>query len=514
MKPNSKRSTAARLAVALVISLVFPALPVLAPPEIVHKPNRGDSPPQKGTLLKLWKSGSIAVTFSTPMVTLDKVSTEERLLEEPCPVVLDPPLDVHWKWVSQTEGELRPPINYTPHESAVPVRRIMYRAKLQKDLRDLAGKAVDPQNWGAQFADDSFALSGVEFLNVVEPPETEGPAKVEKESEESEGPADEADADEEQGDNQPKERSIEDPLPARPRVRLEFSRDVKLGDVAKAVLFEDNASHERFPIEVNVEGAQTDSPQGWVLIEPIKPLPPGRNYLLVMERISSSASGEQLPHQRVLPAGKTNPITIKVVAGYNQPVKGAFIRVRASKPIDPESATPQSIVVDPPVAKLKIDRDVRNGRTIELLGDFDTAKVYKVTLKAGLKSVDQFELEKDSVWTARFSRKRPAIISRQPPFLFQRATAPDILSSFLQVNTGTLEWKIATVPPQKLPEIRERLREFGEPVTDKDGKVATDKTKGEDLWQKTELLIPALRLPSSRPELLMAVMATARRCAK
>jgi alpha-2-macroglobulin len=494
MKSNSKKSPTARLAVALAISLVFPTLPAFAPPEIVHKPFGLEGPPRKGSLMKLWKSGSIAVTFPTPMVALDKVSTTERALEQPCPIVLDPPLDVHWKWVSQTEGELRPPINYTPRQG-VAVRRIMYRAKLRKDLRDVAGKAVDPQNWGAQFADDSFALSGVEFLNVVEPPKIKGPAKEVEESEEPNAKADWETANDEEGDDQPKERSIEDPLPARPRVRLEFSRDVKLDDVAKAVLFEDNISHERFPIEVNVEGVQTDSPQGWVVVEPVKPLPPGRNFLLVMERISSSSSGEQLPRQRVLPAGKTNPITIKVVAGYNQPVKGAFIRVRASKPIDPESATPQSILIEPSIAKLKIDRDVRNGRTIELLGDFDTTKAYKVTLKAGLKSVDQFELEKDSVWTARFSRKRPAIISRQPPLLFQRATAASVLSSFLQVNTGKLEWNLATIPPQKLPEIRARLREFGEPVKDRDGNIVTDKTKGEDVWKATQLLIPTLRLP-------------------
>ena len=33
-------------------------------------------------------------------------------------------------------------------------------------MKDLDGKAVDAQNWGAQFADDEFAVSGVEFLNV------------------------------------------------------------------------------------------------------------------------------------------------------------------------------------------------------------------------------------------------------------------------------------------------------------------------------------------------------------
>jgi alpha-2-macroglobulin len=287
---------------------------------------------------------------------------------------------------------------------------------------------------------------------------------------------------------------MDDPLPARPRVRLEFSRDVKPGDVPQAVFFEDNVSHERFPIEVSVEGVQNDAPQGWLIVEPTKLLPAGRTFLLVVERLKASASGELLPRQRVVPAGTTNPLKIKVVAGYNQPVKGAFIRVRASKPIDPESALAGTIVVEPSVPKLKSDRDARNGRTIELLGDFDIAKVYKVTLRAGLKSVDQFELGQDSVWTARFSRKRPAVIVRGPAFSFQRATASSVLASVLQVNTGPLEWKLALVSPEKLPQLWNELREFGRAVEDEKGNIATDPANGEYLSPPTKLLVPSHQL--------------------
>jgi len=497
MKSPHLNSTAAVTTFGFLIALLFPAATLFAPPEILHR--RFGGPPLKANLATLWEKGSVAITFPTAMVPIDKVSVDEHVSEQPCPIVLDPPIDVHWKWVSQTEGELRPPIDYTPNGAGVLVRRIMYRAKLRKDLRDLEGKPVDPQNWGVQFADDSFALSGVEFLNVVRKPESDDQSAEQAETDESEEQPESEASDGEEGAEEPprhpvvQKRALQDQLPARPRVRLEFSRDVKLADVAKAVLFEDSTSHERFPVEVNVEGVQTDAPQGWVIVEPVKALPPGRTYLLVVERISASAPGETLPHQRVLPAGTTHPMAIKVVAGYNQPVKGAFIRVRATKPFDAESATLQSILVDPPVPKLKIDRDVRNGRTIELLGDFDTAKVYKVTLKAGLKSVDQFVLEKDSLWSARFSAKRPAVVARQPAFLFQRASA-SVLCSFTQVNTGRLEWKLAAVPPERFPQIKDRLREFGDFVKDAKGNIATDSTKGEHLRRPTDLLIPAFGL--------------------
>jgi uncharacterized protein YfaS (alpha-2-macroglobulin family) len=439
--------------------------------------------PDKGSVATIWKKEhKIIITFPTAMVAAEKL----RGNDHQCPIVFEPPLNVSWRWMSQTEGELYPDFRYGGG-----VRNIMYRAKLQKDLRDLEGNLIQPQNWGAQFADDSFALSGVEFLNAVRTRES---ARSKSESEISEEPDAEP---EEKGDGEAaiERRAMGDKLPARPRVRLEFSRDVKIEDVAKAVVFEDSVSHEQFPVEVNLEGVQTDSPLGWVLVEPVKPLPPGRTYLLVVQRISASASSEKLPRQRVLPAGKTYPITITVVAGYNQPVKGAFVRIRASKPFDAESATVQSIGVEPPVAKLKINRDLRNPRTIELLGDFDTSKVYKVTLKAGLKSVDQFVLEKDSVWTARFLPKRPAVIARETEFLFQRASAAKVVGTFVQVNTGKLEWKIAPIPAEKIPVIWKRLREFGSFVQDEKGEIVTDPVKAEHVRHPTELLIPALGLP-------------------
>src|SRR5262249_39511432 len=148
-----------------------------APPEILHQPFDPQEHPKNNTLSELWHTGRVAITFATAMVDLDKVSTDERVIEVPCPIVLDRPLNLHWKWVSQTEGELVPPINYTPDGKGAAVRRIMYRAKLRKDLRDLEGKLVDPQNWGAQFADDLFALSGVEFLNVVRKSKSQGLGK-------------------------------------------------------------------------------------------------------------------------------------------------------------------------------------------------------------------------------------------------------------------------------------------------------------------------------------------------
>ena len=437
--------------------------------------------PSKGGLYKLL-ADSVAVTFPTPMIEPES----EVKGGQPCPIVFEPPIDVSWIWVSQTEGKILPPVDYTPDGQGRLIRRIMYRAKLRDGLRDLAGNLVDPQNWGAEFADDQFALNGVEYLNAFRPPKDQE-ADAEEESE-AEPPGESLE------DTGIEGRGAGDTLPARPRVRLEFSRNVTLQEVAKIVHFRDSQTHERFPVEVNIEGIQPSAPQGWVIVEPIDPLPAGRSYILVIERLASADSKETLPLQRIVPAGTTFPVRINVVAGFNQPVEGAFIRIRASKPIDPDAQNLKLISVEPLVPNLRMERHVRNGRTIDLQGDFDTAAVYTVTIKAGLKSLDQFSLPGNSVWKARFGKKRAAIIMPEP-LVFQRASSPAVRCSFMQVNTGPLEWKIASIAPADFAKIRGRLREFGDFALDEQKQKLVDARTGEYLHQPTELLIPAMGLP-------------------
>ena len=464
--------------IVLFLLATWPPKTAVAQPQ----PEPGDIvvSPQHGSLEKLWKKGDVAVTFPTPMVELERVNRGGQT----CPLVFDPPIDVLWVWVSQTEGRIMEPIDYTPREKWSPlVRRVMYRAKLRPGLRDLAGNSVDQKNWGVEFADDEFVLSGLEFLNVVRTPKDEA-----KEGEEEPASGEEKEA--EKTGRAIEQRDPKEPLPARPRVRLEFSRNVALEDVAKSVHFQQTQTNERFPVEANIEGLQTAAPQGWIIVEPATPLPAGHSYLIMIDRLTEVSSNQTLPYQRVIPAGTTYPLEIKVVAGFNQPKKGASIRILTSKPVDPDPGNLKLISVEPPVAKLQFER---TGRLLELRGGFDTGTVYTVRAKAGLQSLDQFALAKDSVWKARFKAKRPAIILPERYF-FQRASAPLVRCPFVQVNTGPLDWKIATIPSAKLARIQARLREFGDFVVDENNKIVTDATKGEHLYQPTELLIPALGL--------------------
>lgn len=431
--------------------------------------------PNKGALGKIADATrAIRVTFSTPMVDLDRVQRDGQ----PSPVLFDPIVELRWTWVSPTEGKITFPDGV--------LRKVLHRARLRTGLKDLEGKLVDPQNWGLQYGDEEFAVSGIEFLNVFDEDtdvDTKNKPNPEEESGEEEGAA-------KSDDESPvKGRDKSDALVGRPRVRLEFSRDVRPQDVVERVRFEDSKTHERFAVEVSLEERQTAALQGWVLIEPRASLPPGRTILLVVDPLKAPGTQEAMPHLVVVPAGRTFPMKIRRIAGLNQPVKGAFVRVTVNHTVDPDPENLKLIQVQPNIPNLRI---IPNEYTLDLEGSFDPRAEYRVTLKAGLKSTSH-DLAKDSVWKVRFRSKRPAIILAQAESA-QRASAPSGHCSFTQVNTGPLEWKVGKIPRARFLEVRARVREFGEPL-EKNGARQRNPTTGEYLHPKTELLISKLGLP-------------------
>jgi uncharacterized protein YfaS (alpha-2-macroglobulin family) len=425
--------------------------------------------PNKGELSNLGEGDvqAIRVTFPTPMVGIERI----KRVGQPSPVLFDPIVETDWKWVSQTEGKLL--------VSGEQLLKILYRARLRPGLKDLAGNPVDTQNWGAEFMYDKFALRRLHFLNVWEDrntpddPETDEAGKNAK-----------ADGDQESGDsNDVENRKIASALVARPIVQMEFSRDVLPLDVAKAVYFQDRVTHEKFPVEVNLEQSQSAQAQGWFKVEPIAALPPGRSYLLVIDPLKASKTGETLPHLRVVQAGTTFPLIVRRVVGLNQPSLGAFVRVTTNHTVDPDPANYKFIEIEPAVKNLRFEP---HEYTLDIRGDFNTATEYRVTLKAALKST-AFDLDKDSVWKVHFHPKRPAIILTAS-LILQPASAPSIRHSFRQVNTQKLDWRVARIPREKIGEVYTRVREFEKTLEDRDA------ATGEYKYQPTEPLIPELAL--------------------
>ncbi len=429
-----------------------------------------------------FRSGSgvdiIRVTFPTPMVGIERIKRMGQL----SPVLFDPVVDAEWMWVSQTEGKLR------IAGSSGPIHKILYRARLRPGLKDLSGNQVDAQNWGAEFMNEKFALRRLEFLNVWEDRDTPDDPEPSGTGGQS------ANADEDKGDDQIEiqNRKLASALVAHPIVRLEFSRDVLPQEVTRAVYFQDRVTHEKFPVEVNLEERQSAKVQGWFRVEPVSTLPPNRSFLLVIDPLKAQNTTETLPHLQVVQAGTTFPLTIRRVVGLNQPSTGAFVRVTTNHTIDPDPANFRFIEIQPPVKNLHIEP---HEYTIDIRGDFNFATAYRVALKTGLRST-AFDLDKDSVWTVHFHPKRPAVILTAPE-IFQPTSLRPVRHNFRQVNTGTLEWKVARVPREKILDVYNRVREFAAQETEeKNGESVPvrNPATGEYKYKATEPLIPELEL--------------------
>ena len=500
--PNKHRCISVALAVALVAaggiklslksSHAMGASPASGPGS--QKSEAVVLSPNSGPLTEFVKvEQPIRVSFATAMVPLEKV----RRGGQPSPITFEPLVETRWIWVSQTEGKLTFPqqfvvdnIPWTLSQSAR-LGSILHRARLRPGLHDLAGKPIDPGTWGVEFSDNKFALKTWEFLNDgsvgwVETGEaerassrTEGTPIAEGEGTYEENPGDYV-----------FRRAIVHPLPPRPRIRLEFSHDVPLAEVLKAVYFQDSKTKERLPVEVNLEERQALGPQGWVLVEPVQPLPVGRSFLLVVEPLKEAIGQQALPNLRVLIAGTTYPLKVKNAAPLNQPVRGAFVRVTLNQPVDPDPANLKLITVEPEIGNLRFEIDQKR---VEVMGAFNPSTEYRVRLKTGFRSRGGYALTEDSTWKAHFRAKRPAIILPEE-VIFQRASLPSLRCSFVQVNTKELQWRLARLPREKFVVANERLREFRNTATDAKGETAKDPQTGEYVYQGTDLLIPALAL--------------------
>src|ERR1700751_515991 len=276
---------AALLAMASAALAVEPNAGASDTNTIVVVPNKGELSERDESGLDIGSASGfdiIRVTFPTPMVGIAKV----KRLGQPNPVLFDPVVDTEWIWVSQTEGKVR----IRQSSGPVQIHKILYRARLRPGLKDLSGNPVDAQNWGAEFMNEKFALRRLEFLNIWDDRNTPD------DPEPSETAGQNSNAGEDEGDNQGnvQNRKLASPLVSHPIVRLEFSRDVLPQEVTSAVYFQDRITHEKFPVEVNLEERQPARAQGWFRVEPVTALPPNRSFLLVVDPLKAQDTTETL----------------------------------------------------------------------------------------------------------------------------------------------------------------------------------------------------------------------------
>ena len=387
----------------------------------------------------------VPVSFPSAMAPNADIGGEGK----PAPIRFDPELPGKWVWKSQTDGV------FTVGDKVIPDQK--YRVLVVKGLKDIQGKSVSDKQIGRGLS-DPFTVDSDTFDSGKQP--------------------------------------------LRPEGRLRFSYLVWPASVAECAYFQDRDNRRRYPVDVIVVNqncyydSEEDGTPGVPQDQPVKrvklvardDLPKGRTYDLVVDGVVEANTGYRMKQPYVAPLGLTEPLKIKTVGTRNSALEGKFIHIDFNDEVDVKEGS--KIRIEPVIEGLKW---TVGDHRLMVSGTFDIRAHYKVIVPASVKGLRGYPLAVESRWGATFQPKLPEIVF--PNRDSQERSQLGFRLPFDQVNMGPLHWRLATVPPEKLPALQKRLREFTQPrlnpVTDVE---VRDQETGVPLWQPTELLIEASHL--------------------
>ncbi len=400
-------------------------------PWIARSAETENPSPDAGAVHVEPSNGSIepgtVLTFSFPTSMIESANID--VPNQPRPFISQPEIEGEFLWKSPTEGEFK-------------IKRVKagatYHFGLAPKLTDLAHQPVPAKNWSAEYTTPAFSVT------------TDFEARHE--------------------------------LNAQPQLPLESTYDVRLSEVVEHTYFQDRDSRQRFPVDV-IQGSE-DSPQAREFrVTPRESLPVARTYDLIVDGLVDAGSQEPLSYPSVFPVGTTAPLKIEWVGAFNRALEEPMIQIKFNDEFDPVRVTPDKIRIEPAVEHLKLLAD---GQIVTAKGDFDLTQHYVVTVFPNLKGQRGYALPVQSKWGATFHPKDPCLIFPSSQ-LFLRALK-ELRFSFLQINTGPVEWKLARIPLEKLSEVSARLSEFEqEEVNPLTGKTVADPRTGYPQMRPTDL---------------------------
>ncbi|TSA33177.1 MAG: hypothetical protein D4R65_08235, partial [Verrucomicrobiaceae bacterium] len=349
---------------------------------------------------KIEPFANFTITFPTDIVTSDKIDLEGC----ESPLVAWPPLDANFFWRSPSSGDWMVTGPRIPGQT--------YRLRLRENLKALDGSALPLGTWGIELTTD--------------------PLKVSSWYDER------------------------DQLNSRPVVPLEFNYPVRIHDIADGLWFQDRATREKFPAQVNVEEVAADKSlptPTTIRATPRAPLPVGAYYDLVVEDVHDAYAGRTLAYPRVFPLGTTRPLAVDFVAARNWATDKPHIEIKFKTQLSDDPLPANAVTVDPAVADLALRKD---GDRIYVDGKFDPNLHYKVAVSSAVTGDRGFPMAANSLWGATFPHKPPTILF--PPGEFRQRGALGLRFALVQSNTGPLRWRLARVSNDQLPAVLDKLR--------------------------------------------------------
>ncbi len=387
---------------------------------------------------KLRPSDRVTVSFPQEMIDAGRVWTEE---DNP-PLVFDPPLEFTASWQGQMEMALNVSKLLRPGT--------VYTLKVKENTKTLSGETV-PAGEIASFETAPFEVSSW-FTETSK-------------------------------------------LHERPSVDVRFTYPVNVADAVKNITLIDRDTREKFPVEATIYDSGTSEPSSALIqnqfrVAPAAPLPPGRTFDLIIEGALDAHFRTPLNGLKVVPLGTTTPPAVEFVQARNFAIEPPCILVKFTQHMDADSLKNDAIRIEPSVPNLKV---LPSGREVYLHGDFKIPSRYIVHISNSAKAHGGFPLAKPEKWGATFVERQPSIVfPSESEFLFRSALGLDF--SFKQSNTGELTWQLARVPIEKLPALRDRLKEFLKDAQDPLTGAPLPDERGGKLRKATEPLINAFNL--------------------
>ncbi len=369
---------------------------------------------------RTWKAGSeFELRFPDPMIAADAVGKQAD-----SPLTIQPKVAGKWKWLSSQSGL------FTPTEP--PAEGGTYQLKLRGDLKDVAGKAVKFP-FGETLTTLPFRVKGwasPQYLNVENAP------SVPRISLLFSAPVD--------------AKSIEERIwflgPNALKIAAKVTQAVpkKGGDNVFADYRSDDRSilswedafrvaHETATDGKELAEALQSAQKNHVFVEPVKELPPGDGWtVIVAQGLPSAAGGYKLAAPFNVKIGKVKAFTVERVQTENLINSGKMLTLDFSKPFG--KAVKQDTIAqwvkvepEPPGMKISLDSSLWSDSAVTLKGDFVLGKDYVVTVAAGIPSAEGQKME---AWSKSFS-----FAPVKPRLYFQEYSTH-------QQRTGTREFRV------------------------------------------------------------------------
>ena len=377
---------------------------------------------------RLEPTSTFDVRFAAEMIPRDQIGAANAA----SPLVFEPPLQGQFVWLSTRSGSFAP--------SKVLPLGVTYHINLQKGLKDVAGHEVKA-TLKETASTPSMLIKGLEQIGYANSEDAPADPHYRLLFNTNVSPADAA-----------KYLKFVNAAGAQVAARVEQasdpasplnSFDAGLSDDRSLLTWAERfAAHDHLATDATPENAPAPLHRNLLSVTPEKPLPPGKDWQLVVDAGLPSSEWKVALHEpKRIRIGTVKPFEISEITPANGRHTGPTLSVVFSKSLA-EAVTPQTvgqwITVKPEPKNLQIAID---DTAVNFTGEFTLGVPYRVAVKSGLPSRDPFTLAADVA--------RDVVFQRIPPRLYFQDFETH------QLLTGTRQFRLLSV---NVPRIRVTAR--------------------------------------------------------